>query len=243
MQDAQGGGAEAANRQEGKGSLFAIGILAPLAGALAGAIGAAFRYALDRAETLRGDIVSAAQGFPVAGFLAVVVLAAVSAGLAAFMVRRFAREASGSGIPHVEAVLAGEAKQATFRLIPVKFVGGTLAIGGGLALGREGPSVQMGATLAHLVGKWFRCDWDDCRMLLAAGAGAGLATAFNAPIAGAIFVLEELVRRFETRIAIAALGAHTLFVKEARLGHFRSQVPAMVLCQSIIVSLGSVIDR
>ncbi|MBN9273831.1 MAG: SIS domain-containing protein, partial [Mesorhizobium sp.] len=42
---------------------------------------------------------------------------------------------------------------------------------------------------------------------------------------------------------IAALGAHTLFVKEARLGHFRSQVPAMVLCQSIIVSLGSVIDR
>lgn len=216
MQDMQGGGADAADRQEGKGSLFAIGILAPLAGALAGAIGAAFRYALDRAETLRGDIVSTAHGFPVAGFLGVVLLAAASAGLAAFLVRRFAREASGSGIPHVEAVLAGEAKQATFRLIPVKFVGGTLAIGGGLALGREGPSVQMGATLAHLVGKWFRCDWDDCRMLLAAGAGAGLATAFNAPIAGAVFVLEELVRRFETRIAIAALGASATAIAVAR---------------------------
>ena len=113
-------------------------------------------------------------------------------------------------------MLSGEAQQATFRLIPVKFFGGWLAIGSGLALGREGPSVQMGATLAHLIGKFFRCDWDDCRMLLAAGAGAGLATAFNAPIAGAVFVLEELVRRFETRIAIAALGASATAIAVAR---------------------------
>ena len=79
-------------------------------------------------------------------------------------------------------------------------------IGAGLALGREGPSVQMGAasrTWSAIV----RRNWPDCRVLLAAGAGAGLATAFNAPIAGAVFVLEELMRRFETRTAIAALGA------------------------------------
>src|SRR5262249_56180153 len=83
---------------------------------------------------------------------------------------------------------------------------GVLAIGSGLALGREGPSVQMGASVAHLVGKVFRREWPDCRALLAAGAGAGLATAFNAPMAGAVFVLEELVRRFELRIPVAALG-------------------------------------
>src|SRR5262249_41747823 len=62
-----------------------------------------------------------------------------------------------------------------------------------------------------------------CRALLAAGAGAGLATAFNAPIAGAIFVLEELVRRFETRTTIAALGASSTAIVVTRL--FLGEMP------------------
>jgi CIC family chloride channel protein len=102
-------------------------------------------------------------------------------------------------------------------LIPVKFLGGLLAIGAGLALGREGPNVQMGASLAHLVGRLFRRPWPDCRELIAAGAGAGLATAFNAPIAGAVFVLEELVQRVEHRIAIAALCASATAIAVARV--------------------------
>ena len=142
---------------------------------------------------------------------------ALAAAIAAWLVRQFSPQASGSGIPHVEAVLEGELPQAPFRLIIIKFFGGLLSIGAGLALGREGPSVQMGASIAHLVGKMFRRGWPECRVLLAAGAGAGLATAFNSPIAGAIFVLEELVRRFEPRIAIAALGASAVAIAVARL--------------------------
>ena len=83
----------------------------------------------------------------------------------------FSPQSAGSGIPHVEAVLNGQLPQARFRIIPVKFIGGALAIGSGLALGREGPSVHMAATLGHLVGKTFRRNWPDCRVLLAAGAG------------------------------------------------------------------------
>ena len=107
----------------------------------------------------------------------------------------------------MEAVLQAALPPAPFSLMPVKFFAGVIAIGSGLALGREGPSVQMGAGVGYLIGRICRYNWPDCRVLLAAGAGAGLATAFNAPIAGSIFVLEELVRRFEHRIAIAALGA------------------------------------
>jgi CIC family chloride channel protein len=150
--------------------------------------------------------------------LLVVATPAAAAAFAAWLVRRFASHASGSGIPHVEAVLTRDlVPQPPWRLISVKFVGGVLAIGSGLALGREGPSVQMGAGISHLVGTLFRRSWSDCRALFAAGAGAGLATAFNAPIAGAVFVLEELVKRFETRMAVAALGTSAAAIAVARL--------------------------
>ncbi len=103
------------------------------------------------------------------------------------------------------------------RLILVKFVGGVLAIGSGLALGPEGPSVQMGAAGARILGDRMRRPWRDVRALIAAGAGAGLAAAFNAPIAGAVFVLEELERRFEHRTAVAAIGASSAAIIVSRL--------------------------
>src|SRR5438105_14309364 len=142
-----------------------------------------------------------------AGFVLVVGGAGLAVAAAAWLVRRFSPYGCGSGMPHVGAALDRQLPPAPPRLILVKFFGGLLAIGSGLALGREGPSVQMGAVVAHIVGRIAGRGWPDRRALLAAGAGAGLAVAFNAPIAGAIFVLEELVRRFDTRIAIAALGA------------------------------------
>jgi CIC family chloride channel protein len=197
--------------------LLVLALLALLVGAATGLVGAVFRLSLVQADRLRDALISWAHAWQFAGLLLVVVACASATAVAAWLVRRFAPHAAGSGIPHVEAVLREELPYAPSRLIGVKFLGGVLAIGAGLALGREGPSVQMGASLAHLVGKAFRRNWPDSRVLLAAGAGAGLATAFNAPIAGAIFVLEELVRCFETRIAIAALGASATAIAVARL--------------------------
>ncbi len=199
-------------------SLMVLALLAPVAGVAAGILGAIFRLALARADRLRDAFVGWMHGQNVVGFFLVVTACASATAIAAWLVRRFSPDASGSGIPNVEAELEGRSQQAAaVRLIPVKFLGGLLAIGVGLALGREGPSVQMGASVAHLVGRIFKRDLADCRVLLAAGAGAGLATAFNAPIAGAIFVLEELVRRFEPRIAIVALGVSSSAIAVARL--------------------------
>jgi len=188
------------------GRLLTLAVLALVVGAAAGLIGAVFRIVLEQADRWRDRFISWAHGEAVLGFVLVVAAGAAAALVAAWLVRRFSPHASGSGIPHVEAVLRREVPPAPYMLLPVKFVGGVLAIGSGMALGREGPSVQMGASIAHFVGTVCRCSWPDCRVLMAAGAGAGLATAFNSPIAGAVFVLEELVQRFEHRIAIAALA-------------------------------------
>jgi CIC family chloride channel protein len=198
--------------------LIMLAILALIVGIASGGICATFRLALDRADELRGLVVDLVQG--PAGLVLLVAGSAAAAALAAGLVRRFAPAASGSGIPHVEAVLAGDLQSAPPRLIPIKFTGGVLANGGGLALGREGPSVQMGGAIAELIGRIFRRNGQDRRALIAAGAGAGLATAFNAPGAGAIFVLEELVGRFEPRIGVAALGASVaaIFISREMLG-------------------------
>jgi chloride channel protein, CIC family len=202
-------------------SLPVLALLALIAGAGAGLIGALFRLALEEADRFRDGLITWAYGGKLAGFLLVTAGASAAVALAAWLVRRFSPYASGSGIPQVEAALDEELPPAPPHLILVKFFGGIFAIGSGMALGREGPSVQMGAVIAHVVGKVFGRGWPDRRVLLAAGAGAGLAVAFNAPIAGAIFVLEELVRRFDTRIAIAALGASAAAIAVARalLGH------------------------
>jgi CIC family chloride channel protein len=205
------------------GSLLTLALLVPIVGAGAGLVGAVFRLALQQAENLRTALVIWAHGKQFPGLLLVALASAAAVALAAWLVHRFSPAASGSGIPQVEAVLRGGVPEVPFRLIPIKFVGGLLAIGAGLALGREGPSVQMGANIGDLVGHLFRRNLPDRRVLLAAGAGAGLATAFNAPIAGAIFVLEELVQRFEPRIAIIALGVSSTAIAVARI--FLGDVP------------------
>jgi CIC family chloride channel protein len=190
-----------------------------------------FRQLLREADGLRDALASWAHLNGAPGFATLLAACAGATALAAWLVRRFAPQASGSGIPNVEAELEARLSPAPLSLLPVKFAGGLLAIGAGLALGREGPTVQMGANLAEVLRRVFRRGWPDARVLLAAGAGAGLATAFNAPLAGAIFVLEELVRRFEPRVAIAALAASATAIGVSRrlsATHPTSQWPAVL---------------
>jgi CIC family chloride channel protein len=200
-----------------KGDFLKLGGLALLLGGVAGLVCTAFRLALRQANQLRDWLVPWAHGANLLGLVLLVAGCAAATAIAAWLVHRFAPAASGGGIPNVKAVLLRELPQGPFRLIPVKFVGGLLAIGAGLALGREGPTIQIGAGVGYQLGRLFRCPLRDCLVLLAAGAGAGLATAFNAPMAGAVFVLEALVGSFDRRIAIATFGASAGAIAVSRL--------------------------
>ncbi len=199
------------------GGLALLALLAFIVGTVTGVAGAVFRLALGQADRLRAALITWGHGSWLMGFSLVVAVCAVATMTAAWLVRRFAPFAAGSGIPHVEAVLRGELPPAPAGLVAVKLTGGILAIGSGLALGREGPCVQMGASIGVFVARLCRRPWRDGRALLAAGAGAGLAAAFNAPIGASVFVLEEVVKRFEPRIAIAALAACATGIAVARL--------------------------
>ena len=112
---------------------------------------------------------------------------------------------SGSGIPQVEGQLAGELEMHWWSILWRKFVGGVLALGPGLFLGREGPSIQLGASVGQGLAAGFKLSGTDRRLLIASGSAAGLAAAFNAPIAGTLFVLEEVYHNFSPLVWLSDL--------------------------------------
>ena len=113
--------------------------------------------------------------------------------LTGFLVERWAPETAGSGIPHVKAALGGVNLSLNLRVAVAKLLTTILAVGSGLTLGRQGPTVQIGASLAGWIGHLMPTSPDYRRQLIACGAAAGLAAGFNAPIAGVLFVVEELL--------------------------------------------------
>jgi CIC family chloride channel protein len=191
--------------------------LAAIGGALAGVLGGSFRLALDAAAHLRNQFVTYAHTIGALGWLLPVLGAALAVGVSRWLVR-LEPVAGGSGIQYVEAVARGLVRPTLHLLIiPVKFVGGVLSIGAGLALGREGPTVQMAARVGAVLVALGHLAVDEARMLRSAIAGAGLGVAFNAPLGGAMFVFEELWRGFPVRLAACTLIAGSTSITVARL--------------------------
>ncbi|MDX2169488.1 MAG: H(+)/Cl(-) exchange transporter ClcA [Deltaproteobacteria bacterium] len=176
-------------------------------GLLSGLVAVAFSRLLLTGDGWRRALIAVALERRGAWLLLPPLLGAAGAGAAVWMVRRFAPEAAGSGIPHLKAVTHDLRAMHWRRLLPVKFFGGVSAISAGLALGREGPTIQMGGAIGQMVSGWFRCTPRERRTLIAAGAGAGLAGAFNAPLAGLVFVLEEIQRDFAPAMFVTTLIA------------------------------------
>ncbi len=184
---------------------------AALVGLLAGAAAVLFQAALFYTEGLRSDLLSWLKHFPIWGWMILPVVGAAMGGAAGYITSRYAPESSGSGIPHVKAVLLQLRPFRWERVLPVKFIGGILAIGSGFSLGREGPTVQMGAAVGKMLSQLLKVPKRSRSQMVAAGAGAGLAAAFNAPLAGFIFTIEELQREmspltYGTALIAAVVG-------------------------------------
>ncbi|MDA9271980.1 H(+)/Cl(-) exchange transporter ClcA [bacterium] len=174
-------------------NLYAVSILL---GILTGGICSLLQLAIKAVNLLlqQGFHYTHFAGWPLGAISASVSMLMVM--IAYLMVKWIAPEASGSGVPHIEGVLLHQQTMHWRRLLPVKFIGSVLAISSKMVLGREGPSIQIGGNLGQMLGGLFRFTPKQCDTLISAGAAAGLAAAFNAPLAGVLFVLEEMRDQF-----------------------------------------------
>jgi H+/Cl- antiporter ClcA len=131
-----------------------------------------------------------------------------------WLTKRFADGAAGSGIPQVMTALnadlpaAGRHYLVSLRLAVSKILLGTAAMFAGFSAGREGPSVQVGASVLGFFHRWvIHQSLIKERDLILAGGAAGIAAAFNTPLAGVVFAIEELSKRFEERSSGALITA------------------------------------
>jgi CIC family chloride channel protein len=110
-----------------------------------------------------------------------------------FLLVKFFPEARGSGVPQIEAAYHLNHGEVPFRVAFGKFLTGVLCIGSGHSMGREGPSVQIGAGIASPIGRWFHLSPARVQSLVPVAAAAALSAAFNTPVAAVIFALEEII--------------------------------------------------
>ncbi|MGN6710799.1 chloride channel protein [Anaerocolumna jejuensis] len=174
-------------------------------GLLAGLISSAYRFLLLKTESAYFTVFHFFRNHLVLIPLLFLFLACLGL-LTSLMVKHFPL-ISGSGIPQVKGILSGYITQNWFTTLVGKFAGGILAILAGLSLGREGPSIQLGASVAEGLADKFSDTKFEKKILIASGAGAGLAAAFNAPLAGALFALEEIYKYFSPIVCLSALAA------------------------------------
>lgn len=120
---------------------------------------------------------------------------------------RFEPMISGSGIPQLKGEMTGRFDQCWWRVLAAKFAGGFLCIFGGLALGREGPSIQIGAMTGKGISRILDRGRTEERFLLTCGASAGLAAAFHAPLAGVMFSIEEIHKNFSVSVLLSVMTA------------------------------------
>jgi len=168
---------------------------AALVGLLVGALATGFHTGLEFLFTQYAAL-RTSLGTGLLPYAVSITISALSVTGAFLLVQRVAPEAAGSGIQEIEGAMEDKRPLRPVAVLVAKFFGGLLALGSGLVLGREGPTIHMGAMTAEAVSRSRPLSPDEHKGLLAAGAAAGLAAAFNAPLAAILFIVEETRRQF-----------------------------------------------
>lgn len=179
-----------------------IFVSSAMVGALSGIVIVGYRAAIAGLEDYRAERLAHLH---ISGIF-LWMLAAAAAGLVTALMTRRAPLIRGSGIPQVKAYLMRRVPFDWVRELPLKFAGGSLALGAGLSLGREGPSIQLGSLVGVAVSD-LAANKRYKRYLVTAGAAAGISAAFNAPLAGVLFCVEELHRNISPLMLTSTLIA------------------------------------
>ena len=176
-----------------------------LVGSAAGLVILLYRVVLSYAGTYTLQILDYARKSPVTVVLWFLALAAM-----AFIVGillKWEPMISGSGIPQLEGEMNGKMNQCWWKVLIAKFTGGAISLLAGLSLGREGPSIQLGAMVGKGISKILDRGKTEEKFLLTCGASAGLSAAFHAPLAGVMFCLEEVHKNFSVSVLISVMTA------------------------------------
>lgn len=174
-------------------------------GSIVGLVVALFRIMIVKADQARQVVVQLVKVRPIYAFIVLMALILIAWILDKLL--KYEPDISGSGIPQIEGELKGLEDQNWRKVLAAKFAGCVLAIGGGLALGREGPSIQLGGMIGKGFARRKNALLTEERLLMSCGAGAGLAAAFGAPLAGVLFVLEELHKNFSAEVLVSTMAA------------------------------------
>ena len=191
---------------------FKLLFYALLIGIIVGLVGAIFRIILSYIEIFRVNLYENAGNSGFMSWLWPILFAITGISIALYLVRKFAPEASGSGVQEIEGALDGLRPMRWKRVLPIKFIASLFSLGSGLLLGREGPTIQLGANIGKMVKDTLGKSEIESNSLISTGAAAGLASAFNAPFAGIIFVIEEMHGQFKFNfysVAAIMIGAGT----------------------------------
>ena len=183
--------------------IFRILLDSIMVGFFAGLFSVLYRFVIMKMDMYRTFLYSE---FNLKSLFILIVLASLISFII-YKLLKWAPLSGGSGIPQIRGEILGKFKMDEVPTLISKIVGGGLGNLMGFSLGREGPSIQMGGAAAKFLGKSLRRPPDEIKYMITAGAAAGLAAAFNAPMAGCIFAIEELHKSYSKFVLLPALIA------------------------------------